>query len=419
MSARNTWRSGTGTFVTAAAVGLGALVAIWLTAANATAQRPAGAGGLVGTVSADRGEVRGLRVKAKDTVNRVAYTVFTTKGRYQILNLPPSSLRNPGLGRRLRVADAEGGRARRRSADRQSRHQGEERDGRRRRRLARVDRADELWPYGRRSAGCGPGRAGGFRHAVSAQPRARADGEELLSVPRDFRLAWARDEPDGLDARRQPHVRSGRPRREHGDGRSAAHLQQGVAGAERDDHRLPGRELRTGIEAARPENRSAAAGTRRCSGAAMYVQYELKRDLNRKFANGLAPAAGGHSAFASLDSPGVVWISGNSSNSIVRVDTRDQNFTTRTREYWVDNPGNINTTPHGIIERGGARLVRRTVRRPHQRARPEDRQDPAIQDPDRRRRAAFGLARFEGQFLVHAFCRGRQDRALRSRRPSK
>jgi streptogramin lyase len=88
-------------------------------------------------------------------------------------------------------------------------------------------------------------------------------------------------------------------------------------------------------------------------GTAMYVQYDLNRDLNRKFANGLSPNAGGHSAFASLDSPGVVWISGNSSNSIIRVDTRDLNFATRTKEYWVDNPGNINTTPHGIVERGG------------------------------------------------------------------
>ncbi len=52
--------------------------------------RPA-AGRIEGTVTADRGEVRALRVKATDTVNKISYTVFTNKGRYQIPNLPPGS----------------------------------------------------------------------------------------------------------------------------------------------------------------------------------------------------------------------------------------------------------------------------------------------------------------------------------------
>ena len=87
---------------------------------------------------------------------------------------------------------------------------------------------------------------------------------------------------------------------------------------------------------------------------ALYVQYELKRSVaDRKFANGLAPVLGGHSAFASLANPGVVYISGNSSNSILRVDTRDPNYDTRTKEFWIDNPGNVNTTPHGIVELNG------------------------------------------------------------------
>ena len=36
------------------------------------------------------GEVRALRVKATDTVNKISYTVFTNSGRYQIRNLPAS-----------------------------------------------------------------------------------------------------------------------------------------------------------------------------------------------------------------------------------------------------------------------------------------------------------------------------------------
>ena len=45
-------------------------------------------GSITGAVTADRGEVRALRVKARDTDRKVTYTVFTTGGRYTIYNLP-------------------------------------------------------------------------------------------------------------------------------------------------------------------------------------------------------------------------------------------------------------------------------------------------------------------------------------------
>ena len=66
-----------------------AAAALVLTA-GVVAQRPAsaGTGTLSGTVTADAGEVRALRVKARNTATRTAYTVFTVKGRYQIHNLP-------------------------------------------------------------------------------------------------------------------------------------------------------------------------------------------------------------------------------------------------------------------------------------------------------------------------------------------
>ena len=40
-------------------------------------------------------------------------------------------------------------------------------------------------------------------------------------------------------------------------------------------------------------------------------------------------------------------------NEIIRVDTNDLNFDTRTKEYWIDNAGDINVTPHGILEFDG------------------------------------------------------------------
>ena len=65
----------------------------WLATASVDIQaqnRPA-TGIVAGTVTADRGEVRALRVKATDTVNRISYTVFTSKGRYHIGKLPAST----------------------------------------------------------------------------------------------------------------------------------------------------------------------------------------------------------------------------------------------------------------------------------------------------------------------------------------
>jgi len=41
-----------------------------------------------GAVTTDKGEIRAVRVKATDTVRKIAYTVFTNKGKYQIYNLP-------------------------------------------------------------------------------------------------------------------------------------------------------------------------------------------------------------------------------------------------------------------------------------------------------------------------------------------
>jgi hypothetical protein len=53
--------------------------------------RGAGTGVISGAVTADTGEVRAVRVKATDTVRKIAYTVFTNKGKYQIFNLPSSN----------------------------------------------------------------------------------------------------------------------------------------------------------------------------------------------------------------------------------------------------------------------------------------------------------------------------------------
>ena len=71
-------------------VAVAALLAAGLLAIP-TAVAAQSTGTLAGSVTADAGEVRAFRVKARDTVGRVAYTVYTVEGRYGIYNLPPGS----------------------------------------------------------------------------------------------------------------------------------------------------------------------------------------------------------------------------------------------------------------------------------------------------------------------------------------
>ena len=69
------------------AVLLGILALIFFTG---PAPLLAAGGRVIGTITADRGEVRGFRVKARDTVNRIMYTTFTKAGRYRFVDLPAS-----------------------------------------------------------------------------------------------------------------------------------------------------------------------------------------------------------------------------------------------------------------------------------------------------------------------------------------
>jgi streptogramin lyase len=50
-------------------------------------------GTIAGRVTADKGAVHAVRIKAEDTVHMITYTVFTLKAHYQIYNLPPGSYR--------------------------------------------------------------------------------------------------------------------------------------------------------------------------------------------------------------------------------------------------------------------------------------------------------------------------------------
>lgn len=62
---------------------------LWVEARQASS--PVASGVISGSVTADQGLVRAFRVKARDTVRLITYTVFTNKGKYNLYNLPPST----------------------------------------------------------------------------------------------------------------------------------------------------------------------------------------------------------------------------------------------------------------------------------------------------------------------------------------
>jgi streptogramin lyase len=87
---------------------------------------------------------------------------------------------------------------------------------------------------------------------------------------------------------------------------------------------------------------------------ALYIQYEVPPPTHQPFvqkgAYGGPPTRSLHSAWVSVANPGIVYMTGNRSGSIVAVDTRVLDPVKRTREWRIDNPGNVMVQPHGIFD---------------------------------------------------------------------
>src|SRR5262245_54058750 len=66
-------------------------IAILSFAPAGSGQAPGALSTLSGSVTADSGPARAVRVKATDTVHKIAYTVFTKNGEYRIFRLPPGT----------------------------------------------------------------------------------------------------------------------------------------------------------------------------------------------------------------------------------------------------------------------------------------------------------------------------------------
>ena len=307
-------------------------------------------GVIAGTVTADEGQVRAFRVKARDTVHRIAYTVYTVEGRYTIFNLPPSiydvQVVEDGFEPLVKTTTVSAGNT------------------------ATVDLAltsTGVVSVSGAAAGAAAGQENYGRRARLNPAGARLVSFDELYPPHPTRDIMLRScfgchGPAGFH-NRGPMNEAGWQRAVHKmfdvDGR-VANMNAGVAQITYD---TVSREEETAIIQYLTENFGPASEKRdllldplvrdeQALSQAVYVQYELNR-MDRPPVEGARTSGSIHSVFASLQHAGVIWVSGNGSNEIIRVDTNDLNFDTRTKEYWIDNADNINVTPHGILEMRG------------------------------------------------------------------
>jgi virginiamycin B lyase len=317
--------------------GVTAAVTLATSSAQSSTQSTQPSGSLAGTVTQDGGQVVAFRVKARDVVHRMSYTVYTRKGAYSFVSLPPSKYEVQVLEEDyvspVVTVDVKAASSAVANFELKRKKEG---DG-----VELVD-FDTLFPpeparetmrlngcfschwggayVGRRHHDRGGRTEEGWRRGVETMFRPRASaaksgesgsvGAVLASSDR-----ISTSEKEGIVKYLAKHFPLGAPRRD-------LKLDPLV----RDEEALSG---------------------------TMYVQYELKRSLGAPFDGGMQPQPNTHSVAVSPVTPGVVWLSGLSS-SFVKVNTRDLNFETRTTEYPYRHPNNRPTSPHGIREFNGS-----------------------------------------------------------------
>ncbi len=334
----------------AVAVAATLLVGAASPAGVALAQDGSGAGVIAGRVTADHGEVRALRVKAHDTVHRIAYTVYTRDGGYRIYNLPPStydvSVVEEAFESPVATVEVRAGGT------------------------TTVDLALT-------ALGAGPEQGAAARGATAQRNYGGGAADDRAAEIVDFDTLYpphpARDvmlrSCFGCHGPAGFHRRG--PRNENGwrqavdrmfdvDGR-VANMAPGVPQVTHDLVSVDEKELIIQYLTAnfgpgsqpRDLELDPLVRDEEALSKAVYIEYELNRGPRRLLSNGAPPRGSIHSVFASVAEPGVIWVSGNGSNSIIRMDSRNPDFETRTRELWIENPENINVTPHGIVEYGG------------------------------------------------------------------
>lgn len=325
------------------------------------AQQPTAKGSIAGTVTADRA-VRALRVKARDTEHRIAYVVFTNKGRYQINNLPPAPYEvqviEPDFDSPVQKVTVMAGAAA--SAN-----------------LVLKGKAGPA-PVGA-GAAAAAGQEGYRGSAASTTTTSDDRGEvELVDFDTLYPPSHARDV-----LLKQCFGCHGLGLGWHNRGRKTeAQWRTAVGRMFRPDHRIadltPGVPMVTSERVSdadreeiikyltthfgptsSPKRRDVKMDTivrdEDALSKVMYVQYDVPPPPpGAPFPNTNKAATGGlHDVHVSPSMPGVIWLTGNQSGSIVKLDTKNLDYTARVTRWSIPHPKNFNVVPHGIMEENG------------------------------------------------------------------
>jgi virginiamycin B lyase len=334
--------------VTIAALGLGSF---FRSDARLAAQTSVAAGAISGAVTADRGEVRALRVKARDTVHKMAYTVYTSKGRYHIHNLPPSTYQVQVLedtfDSSAQTVDVKAGQT----------------------------QTADFALKGKAVVAQGAGARGAVAQESYGAGKRTADGELVELV--DFDALYPPSATRDLMVKECFPCHG--PTAWHRNRWSEARWRLAVERMFRTDGRVAG--LNVGVPMVTPGSVSdvqkeaiikyLAANFPPGSkprdlktdplvrdedalSQAVFIQYDVPPAEGRPFKQvgtyGGPPSRSLHSAWVSIANPGTVYMSGNRSGSIVAVDTHNIDYATRTKEWRIDNPENIMVQPHGLFD---------------------------------------------------------------------
>jgi len=301
-----------------------------------------GTGVISGTVTADQGEVRAFRVRAKDTVHLISHTVFTNKGQYHIYNLPPGTyevqVREPEFDSSVQAVEV-------RSAESKTADLTLKAKPSATRKVNLVE-YDELYPPGpardileKNCFGCHGYQEGGLSpyHLMPG----RTENEWAAAMVKMF---WV---PGVFPSPTWPSASAG-----------AANGYNDPDWITAEQRLLVIKYLAANFgpnQQRRDIKLDTFARDENALSQAVYVQYELP-PVDESQSQGLSLTRGTHDVMPSRDPSrrGTVWMAEATADSILRVDTQNLDPKTRTREWTIhDSRANFNVAPNPIAERNG------------------------------------------------------------------
>lgn len=326
ISTSTAWRRTIRLSVSAAALTLSATGFFVGLAETGVAQSSVGDGMISGGVTADRGEVRAFRVRATDTVHKITYTVFTTKGRYQIFNLPASRYE--------------------------------------------VQVVEEAFDSPVQQVEVRAGQPATANLALKARAVERpAENRELVDFDQLYPPGPGRDllvqNCFGCHGPAGWHSRGGKT--EEGWRQAVTNMMtwQGVKRAVAPPWVTPSKftpaQKETIIKyfaANFPPNHprrdwklDTLVRDEEALSQAIYIRYELPPPQGPDFSNTGAPRRNpAEQSFPSPSRPGTLWVADNGASAVLFIDPRNLDYATRMREYKIPHPANLNVSPHGVVE---------------------------------------------------------------------